>query len=219
MTRVRPTSAAERAHAHIRRAIISGDIAAGTMLSETELAATLSVSRTPVRAALARLQDEGWVSIYAQRGALVRVPDEAELRESSQLRHALEVAGVRTASTARRHDFLNHAARDIDAQARALNEDDFSLFVELSLRFHRNFVALADNSLMLSTYEKLQDRQRLAINLSAARIIGEPDTVLSEHRRLARAAADDDWVLFAERLAAHQQGPDPAPAPHSGEEV
>ena len=53
-------TAAERAHAHIRDAIVGGGLEPGTMLSENALAGELSMSRTPVRAALARLQEEGW---------------------------------------------------------------------------------------------------------------------------------------------------------------
>src|SRR5699024_11778557 len=57
-------SAAERAYRVIRSQILSGVHAPGTMLGEAALAAEIEVSRTPVRVALARLQDEGWILIY-----------------------------------------------------------------------------------------------------------------------------------------------------------
>src|SRR4051812_7155696 len=86
--------AAQRAHASIRDAIVRGELEPGAMLSENELAARLSMSRTPVRAALSRLQDEGLVTIYPQRGALVRQLTDNEVREAADVRHALESAGI-----------------------------------------------------------------------------------------------------------------------------
>lgn len=90
-------SAVERAHAEIRAAIIEGRYEPGVMLSESELAAALGVSRTPVRTALARLQDEGWVTIYAKRGALVRGLSADELRYSADVRQTLQILGVERA--------------------------------------------------------------------------------------------------------------------------
>lgn len=52
-------SAVERAHHALRSSILSGELAPGAMISEAAVAESLSMSRTPVRSALARLQDEG----------------------------------------------------------------------------------------------------------------------------------------------------------------
>lgn len=79
-------SAAERAYQVIRENIIDGTHQPGTMLSESSLAADLGDSRTPVRVALARLQDDGWIIVYPKRGALVHVASGrtvAELAESA----------------------------------------------------------------------------------------------------------------------------------------
>src|SRR5690625_6030153 len=94
---------AQRAYGAIRTAILSGDHLPGAMLSESVLASSLSMSRTPVRAALGRLQDEGLVTIYPKRGALVRELTAHEVREFAQVRHALESAGVRLAEIGRAH--------------------------------------------------------------------------------------------------------------------
>ena len=73
--------ASRRAYDRIRHDIVAGTLAPGTMLSENELATELGMSRTPVRTALSRLQSEGWVTIYPQRGALVRELTADEVRE------------------------------------------------------------------------------------------------------------------------------------------
>ncbi|MGZ0153561.1 GntR family transcriptional regulator [Kribbella sp. WER1] len=197
-------SAADRAHAFVRGGIMDGTYPPGSMLSENEVAASLSMSRTPVRAALARLQDEGWVRIYAQRGALVRELTPAEVRESAEVRHALESAGVRRAGARERGRLREALTGNLDEQERALDAGDFPAFTQLAMRFHRAFVELGGNGTMLAMYDRLQDRQQLSIINSAGRITDEPEQVIEEHRGLLDDAEAGDWAAFATHLDEHQ---------------
>jgi len=174
------------------------------MLSENDLASTLSMSRTPVRAALTRLQDEGWVTIYPQRGALVRELSEQEVRESADVRHALESAGIQRSDPLRRGHLADQLAENVDEQERALRRGDFAAFTVLAMRFHRSFVEMSGNRVMLSVYDRLQDQQQLSIVRSSDRITGEPDQVLAEHRTLLDDARRGDWSAFATHLHDHQ---------------
>lgn len=196
--------AADRAHAFLRDEILHGRVAPGTMLSENDLAATLSMSRTPVRAALTRLQDEGWVTIYPQRGALVRELSEREVREAADVRHALESAGIQRGTPTRREQLADQLAENVDEQQRALESGDFATFTTLAMRFHRAFVEMADNAVMLEVYDRLQDRQHISIVRSSQRITDEPAQVLLEHRTLLADARRGDWAAFATHLGDHQ---------------
>lgn len=195
---------ADRAHASIRDSILRGEFAPGTMLSENELAATLSMSRTPVRTALSRLQDEGWVTIYPQRGALVRELTVQEVREAADVRHALESAGVKRGAGDRRDRLADQLAANVDEQERALAADDFAAFAVLALRFHRAFVEMSGNHTMIAIYDRLQDRQQLSIVRSADRLLADTPQVLAEHRRLVADARRGDWATFAVHLDEHQ---------------
>ena len=197
-------SAAERAHSRIRDAIMKGEFVPGTMLSENELAAMLSMSRTPVRAALTRLQDEGWVTIYAQRGALVRELSADEVRESAEVRNALESAGVRRATPVQREGLADRLADNLRRQEQALLAGDVNAFAVLAMTFHRAFVEAAENATMLAVYDRLADRQYLSIIGSAGRISGDPQQVVAEHRALLAHAGRGDWVAFASALDSHQ---------------
>lgn len=183
---------------------MAGRLTPGTMLSENSLAASLSMSRTPIRAALARLQDEGWVTIYPQRGALVKELTEREVRESADARHALESAGVQRGASDRREQLANVLGDNVEQQQRALERQDFSAFSTLAMRFHRTFVEMSGNSVMLSIYDRLQDVQLLSIIRSSQRITGEPVQLLDEHRTLVEDARRGDWVAFAIHLSEHQ---------------
>lgn len=81
---------AERAYDHIRRQMLAGRLRAGTRLSDTTLALEIGVSRTPVREALIRLQNEGFVEQVPRIGIFVRVPEYEELLELHDIRRLLE---------------------------------------------------------------------------------------------------------------------------------
>lgn len=196
--------AADRAHSHLRQQIMRGELAPGTMLSENDLAATLSMSRTPVRAALSRLQDEGWVTIYPKRGALVRELTETEVREFAAVRHALESAGIQRSTEARRALLADVLADNVRDQQEALTSGDFPHFATLAMRFHRAFVEMSGNTTMLAIYDRLQDRQYLSIMRSASRISEDPGRVLDEHRTLLEDARKGAWPAFAAHLEEHQ---------------
>lgn len=207
-------TAAERAHAHIRDAIVGGGLEPGTMLSENGLAAELAMSRTPVRAALARLQEEGWVRIYAQRGAQVLGLSPQEIRESAQLRLALESAGVFHSTEAARRDLDRRMEPNLAEQERALRAGDFPAFAEAAMAFHNAFVDLAGNELMSATYARLRDRQRFSLTHHAGRIIGDADQVIADHRAVLAAAVAGDAVEFTRLLDAHQRDSYGTGGPH-----
>jgi DNA-binding GntR family transcriptional regulator len=202
--RARRTTAADHAHGAIRRRILDGDLPLGAMLSESELATELGTSRTPVRSALVRLQDEGLVQIYPQRGALVRALTDSEVREAAEVRHAFEVAGVRRAPAARRAKACERLTAGLDAQEQALAAGDFTEFADLASAFHRSFVELADNATMLEHYDRMADRQFLSILRARRPITDDPTEVLTEHRDLLDDVRVGDWVRFADRLEDHQ---------------
>lgn len=94
----RPTghSQSEAVYEQVRRAILSLDILPGAALSERGLEAEFGASRTPVRAALIRLQGEGLVSRDG-RGWQATPIDLGEVRALTEYRSAVESAGVRLA--------------------------------------------------------------------------------------------------------------------------
>ncbi|WP_040768642.1 GntR family transcriptional regulator [Tsukamurella sp. 1534] len=198
-------TAAERAHARIRDAILRGDHEPGTMLSENTLAADLEMSRTPVRAALTRLQDEGWVRIYPQRGAQVQGLSPQEIRESAQLRLALESAGVFHSDEAGRRALSDRLEANMIEQEQALRSGDFGAFAETAIRFHSAFVDLARNSAMTTTYARLRDRQRFSLTHHRGTITADPDQVLAAHRAVLDAAVAGDWLEFVRLLDDHQR--------------
>jgi GntR family transcriptional regulator of vanillate catabolism len=138
----------------LRDLILSGDLAPGQRLQELALVDRLGVSRTPVRAALVRLQEEGLVEAVPSGGYAVRAFSEQEVNEAIELRGVLEGLAARLAAEKgagpERLSPLKAILAEIDAVigVSQLTTTDFERYVELNERFHQALTALAGSPLL-----------------------------------------------------------------------
>ncbi len=85
-------AAKDRALDHVKTQILTGEFAGGELISEGDVATALGMSRTPVREAFLRLEAEGLLRLYPQRGALVVPVSPEEVRavmEADRAFHAI----------------------------------------------------------------------------------------------------------------------------------
>lgn len=125
----------------LRQKIVSGEIAGGTRLLEVALAEDLGISRTPVRAALSRLAEEGLLERGDGGGFRVRQFDLAEAIDTVELRGALEgIAARMAAERGAPKDRLAHMTAIVNALdscfLNGLEEFDFDKYSELNETFH-----------------------------------------------------------------------------------
>ena len=197
------TSAAERAYRSIRDDILDGTHAPGTMLGESSLAARLGMSRTPVRVALARLQDEGWIVIYPKRGALVQGLDDRAVAELADARFVLETTAVSRASQTSRQQLADVLASSVRTQREAFDDGDLPRFIDLTLQFHRGFVEAGGNEVLLELYDRLSDRHRFTLFASGDRLLTQGEQIMADHEQLTDHLRDGDIAAFAAVLRGH----------------
>ena len=87
---ISPNTLADELVIRLRRAIISGQLQPGERLAEADIAATMGVSRGPVREAILQLESEGLVYSRTNRGTYVWIPTERDVDEILNLRAVLE---------------------------------------------------------------------------------------------------------------------------------
>ncbi|WP_158914969.1 GntR family transcriptional regulator [Caulobacter sp. S45] len=138
----------------LRELILNGELAPGQRVSELTMVDRLGVSRTPVRAALVRLESEGLLEPLAQGGHAVARFTEQDLRDAIEVRGVLE--GLAANFAARRgaeSQALDALRACVDAIDAALGADApilerFSQYVALNERFHGYIVDLAGSPLL-----------------------------------------------------------------------
>lgn len=154
----RPTYLADTVYDDLRRALIAGEFDPGEPLTEADLCRRFSVSRTPVREALAKLERDQLVRVVPKKGAFVRTLSHGEIRDLYQLREALEALAIRLAAprvdAAELEDFARRfrelggrRARLTYTQVRALGEE-----------FHRYLVKRSGNTRLVQTLEDIREQ-------------------------------------------------------------
>lgn len=196
-------SSADRAIASIRKAIIDGTFPGESMLSESQLASQLGMSRTPVRTALARLQDEGWIRIYPKSGALVRGLTPDDVADIVDARVVLETSGVARATSEVRARLAVDLLPAIQEQREVLSAGDMRRFVELSVEFHGAFLRVGANPYLIDLGERLSDRQRQLLFAHQDAMRSRSDHIIDEHQHLLDCLRDDDPARFDRVLRAH----------------
>ncbi|WP_030148193.1 GntR family transcriptional regulator [Mycetocola saprophilus] len=201
MSAVIPNSLSERVFERIRDRIIDGTLAPGERLRERELAAELEVSRVPVREALPRLLDAGYIAAGPGRGTVVRDFDRAEVIELFDVRAHLDVLAAESAArnVAAGADTTALAVALAAVTARATSDDggrSDSARAEVSRTeasdgataaaavLHAEIVRLADNSLLTRLLRPVLDMDR---RLAAHAYREDHDEAVDEHRSLAGA--------------------------------
>ncbi|MGV9743740.1 GntR family transcriptional regulator [Rhodococcus zopfii] len=196
-------SATEKAYRSIRDSILNGELPSGSMLGEASLAARIGVSRTPVRTALARLQDEGWVTIYPKRGALVRGLTVQTIEDLADTRLIFESISVQRSSSRARRALADRLDDAVTEQEAAIGAHDLRRFVESTIAFHRSFVECGGNEVLLELNDRLADRQRFLLFSHGDRLFERGEAIITEHRELVAALRTGDVAGFADTLRSH----------------
>jgi DNA-binding GntR family transcriptional regulator len=155
--------ASDAAYDAIKGWIQSAEVPPGGLIDEVEAAKKLSMSRTPVREALLRLQSEGYVDIGRGRGIRVLPLSAGDMRHIYQVISGLEVVAV--SLLARRHPSREELKSLVEATSEmkdALAVDDVDRWGEADERFHRELMRLSGNPKLYSVGSHLRDLAKRA---------------------------------------------------------
>ncbi|MGC0370051.1 GntR family transcriptional regulator [Microbacterium sp. SLBN-111] len=213
--------ASDRAYSALLDDIQTGVLAPGTVLGEVEQSARLGVSRTPLRAALARLTSDGLVAQTSPRVTVVTAVDAGDIRSLFVARRALEETAVRLAAVSpRAADFADLAAAfdDVHLDREEARDDYYRLIAD----FDAALDTAAANDYLTAALRTV--RTHLVRVRRLAR--DQPERLsasVAEHRLIAAAIAAGDADLAAHATHVHLHNAltsilesldDAAPSPH-----
>ena len=173
----------------LQAAILSGEIAPGEALVETDIAARLGVSRAPVREALQLLANSGLVETVPYRGTTVRGLRRRDVADLHGIRTLHEGFAIRRIIDIGRHHDLGELHRCCDAMERL--GSDLRALNRVDGRFHRSLIELADHSLLSSFWRTIAMQVRQVMAMSNRRI-ADPAVIAANHRRIVAAIAAGD---------------------------
>ncbi len=185
----RARSAAETAHAALKALILDNALPPGSQLLESELALQLGLSRTPVREAMVRLQQEGLVAITPRHGMRVLPIAAGDMREIYAVLTALEPMAAEL--LARRADpaaGLERLSAACDAMEAALAAEDRPGWAAADEAFHLGLAELCGNRRLAGMVMQVWEQSHRA-RLFTLQQRPLPARSTAEHRRVLEAIA------------------------------
>jgi len=155
----RAVSQTLKAQLALRELVLRGELGAGERVSELQMVERLGVSRTPVRMALVRLEEEGLLEVIPSGGFAVRAFSEREVFEAIEIRGTLEGLAARLAAERGvGRSVLQKAHECLDAidhlLARDPNGIDISRYIDLNAQFHSRLVGMAGSQALARQIER-----------------------------------------------------------------
>ncbi|MBB3113989.1 DNA-binding GntR family transcriptional regulator [Paenibacillus phyllosphaerae] len=148
----------EIAYQSLRGQLLDGAYLPGELFSESELAAKLGMSRTPIRAAVSLLEKEGFVQTLYKRGILVKGIDVKDLYDIFDLLGALySFALDRIDSDVYELD-LKAMRQHYEQLVRASEGQKYREYYENGLMFMRTMLAAVQNRFILETFDLHRDK-------------------------------------------------------------
>ena len=201
-TPVNTNTLSQQVYSHLRAGILDNTYPPGAPLPEEALAASLKVSRVPVREALRRLSAEGLVVIRPRQGATVTELTSKQFLDAYQVREALEVLAVRLAMPRLTPDDLDQLNALQQAMHLAADANDAEAFFGVNAEFHGFLVDKADNGDLKAIYERLIDRMR-RYRTPSLDLRGGMTESIDEHAAILRAIREGNADEAARLMAQH----------------
>ena len=175
----------------LRDEICAGKYAPGSWLQETELTEYLGVSRSPVREALRRLVADGLLMEIPNKGVFVKEFTCRDIDEIFDMRVMLEPYAIRKSRSRMTSARLQKLFDILEELEHTHAAQELAVYTQSDEILHNRIVELSENSLVISTYDRVRsmNQQFRVLSLSSHRRFDES---LEEHRQIVQSLAVGD---------------------------
>lgn len=197
------TGKTDVAYECIKNKIISWEIAPLTDLSEDALQEELGISRTPIREAILRLQNEGFVYIYPRKGTIVSEVTKDLIEEIYQMRILNEPFISERASLKIDHGWLKEMKQLLLNPPVGLSGQELRrYFIDLDWKLHMTILENCNNRFLQNEMKNVYDHNQ-RIRLKASNPKSEYDNSVQEHIDLIDAMLEKDQKKIHDAVVNH----------------
>lgn len=194
-------SLADQVFDHLENDILSGKYQRGEILTESKLSAELGVSRTPIREALRRLEQEHIIE-ESGKGSVVIGINEKDLEDIFMIRKSLECQVAALAAKNRTEEQLKQLREALEFQEFYLNKKDPDQIKLMDSRFHETLYKLSGSTAFYDTlvllHKKIQKYRRASVTNSS-----RAEASVAEHRKIYEAIEAKNTALAAKYASEH----------------
>lgn len=191
------------AYDNVRASVLDGSLAPGTRVTVRPLSEQLGLSSTPIKAALAALEREGFLVSVPHRGYFVPEFGTDDLLDLYELREAVDgMAARRSAAASGRAVLATGLESLLHQQREQVGRGNLSAYGDLDLQFHRLIWEYSGNRRLLPVAENLVAQVRLGNKLSA-QAPGRLPEALEEHQLILAAIRAGDPRAAERHVRSH----------------
>ncbi len=194
-------SLADQVFEHLENDILSGKYKRGEILTESKLSAELGVSRTPIREALRRLEQEHIIE-ESGKGSVVIGISEKDLEDIFMIRKSLECQAAALAAQNRTEEQLKSLKETLEFQEFYLSKNDPDQIKLMDSRFHETLYKLSGSTAFYDTlvplHKKIQKYRRASLESSS-----RATASVAEHRKIYEAIEAKNTALAAKYASEH----------------
>lgn len=188
----------------LREAIRTGKLKPGERLMEIQLSEELGVSRTPVREAIRKLDQEGYIVMMPRRGAYVANMSIRDVNEIFEIRTALESLSNGLAAERITGEELETLQRLLVQIGSYIKEGDMDRIVETDIKFHDLLYQASRNHRLEGIISNLREQLTRFRTLSMS-YPGRLEATLEEHRAMVDAIAQGDMKAAQKAAERHME--------------
>lgn len=194
----------EKAYAELKEMIISGKLKSNERIDEELLSKSLNVSRTPVREAINKLEQEGWINIVPRKGMFVNNISIKEINDVFQVRSNLEPIILEMAFERLEKNILEDLRIEFSTflDKKELSSDDNTRLDYLDNQFRLFILKNCNNNFIIKMMENVYEHNMRIRNLSI-----QPKkrriTATNEHIRIIEAILEGNFQKAVKELKLH----------------
>ena len=192
----------EQVTATLEEEILTGKLVGGSSLTEQSLSKRLGVSRTPIRAALHTLAEEGLVRIVPNKGAVVVGVSHDDLVDIYNIRMRLEGLASSLAAERITADDLSALRESVELAEFYINKNDAERLKTLDSEFHSTIYRASGSRVLNKTLSELH-RNTTSYRKMSLTVPGRLENSVREHREILEAIEAGDAKLADELTSRH----------------
>lgn len=201
----------ERAFDYVVDNICNGNFKPGQKVGERKIARQLGISQIPVREAMEKLWQRGWIDKFPKRGAFVKKFDIREVQNVFQIREVFETGCARLLAHIITPQQLDQLKELVDILQKTSENKEMEKYEEADMQFHKSIIRFIGNKRLDELFETvlLQSQgfflsEAVRAAFSWGRDLEKLD--FSSHERIYKALSDGDAERAVREVSLHIKG-------------
>ncbi|BAQ11633.1 putative gntr family transcriptional regulator [Bacillus sp. OxB-1] len=205
MKSIKTYSLSEQVFDFLKDSIIRGELKPGDRILELEVAKTYNVSQAPVREALSRLKQEGFVVHYPHKGTFVSNLSKKNIDEIYSFRKAIEPLAIERAIKNIKDEDIKKLRNLYQQMLKAGEKNDFEGLNEIDIKFHNYIYKIADHKLLYEVWESVSSISNRIWYLTSQVYFDKLDEVAQSHLPILEALEERDVDKCIQAFKKHIQ--------------